>query len=207
MSHASTSRRLGLCAAAGLAMAASGCATSPTPRFYSLSSIKGPSSTAPATQPAAVVAVGPVTIPDYADRPEIVTTVGPNELSVHDFDRWGGDLGKGLARAIIEDLAASLPAGNFEVVPWDPSASADHLAGNRVTVTVTRFDLSPGPGGAAVLEAEWMLYGPRGKALAMKKSSEKAPAQGRGIKDVVAAMSRCVAELSGEIVRKIADSR
>jgi len=182
----------------GLALAACGCASSPTPRFYSLSALKAPSSAAPGGAAAAVLAVGPVAVPDSVDRPEIVTTVGPNELAVHDFDRWAGDLGKDLERALIEALSAALPAGRFEVVPWDPAASA-LVAARRLTVTVTRFELSAGREAGALLEAEWTLAGPRGQVLATRKSSRKAAADGAGIKDAVAAMSRCARELGAEI--------
>lgn len=182
--------------AVGLALSTAGCRTSPPARFYSLSSLQAPAARSPAAEHAPLVAVGPVTIPDSVDRPEIVTAIGPHEVAVHDFDRWAGDLGKDLTQALLQDLAAALPPDRFSVVPWEPSSSVSRSA-RRITVNVTRFDLTVG--GAAVLEAEWTLLEAGGKTAKADKAAETAPAQGGSIKDVVEAMSRCVARLSAEM--------
>ena len=72
--------------------AASGCASSPQSRFYALDPME-PSQAATGDASDAgriIVAIGPVAIPDYMDRPQIVTRSGRNEVVVNEFDRWSG---------------------------------------------------------------------------------------------------------------------
>jgi uncharacterized lipoprotein YmbA len=71
-----------------------GCASTKPARFYTLSPLDGTgerSGTVPAEQRIAV-AVGPIAIPDYLDRPQILTRSGPRELELSEFERWAGSL-------------------------------------------------------------------------------------------------------------------
>ena len=67
-----------------------GCSTSKPTRLYVLS--------AQTTRPAAVssqgvpIVIGPVTLPKYLDRPQVITRVAGNSLAQGDLDQWGGDL-------------------------------------------------------------------------------------------------------------------
>src|SRR5262245_20704729 len=83
-----------------------GCATSPPARFYSLSVVGPERTSSPAGVKPPIIAIGPVTIPDVVNRPEIVTANGPNQTTVHDFERWAGSLDGNLSRVLIEDLAS-----------------------------------------------------------------------------------------------------
>ena len=50
-------------------------------KFYTLSSIAAPEpARATVSQEVLVIAVGPLRIPEYLDRPQIITRTGPNEL-------------------------------------------------------------------------------------------------------------------------------
>jgi uncharacterized protein len=71
-----------------------GCASTPPSRFYTLSAMP---KVLPVNLPADLpgdfsLGVGPVNIPQYLDREQIVTRVGENELVLAEFDRLGGDL-------------------------------------------------------------------------------------------------------------------
>ncbi len=76
-----------LAAAACVALAA-GCGTSPSARYYTLSAPAEPAREAAGF----AVAVGPVSIPAVVDRPEIVVTVGENEVWPDEFNRWASPL-------------------------------------------------------------------------------------------------------------------
>src|SRR5262249_23921679 len=62
-------------------------------RFYTLDPVQVRDSPG-STSTDAVLAVGPIDLPDYVDRPQIVTRTGSNELVIAEFDRWGGSLDK-----------------------------------------------------------------------------------------------------------------
>ena len=68
-----------------VATLAAACGTSATSHFYTLSSTAA-SDGAPAASYA--IAVGPVTIPGYADRPQFVVQAEPNRVELKEFERW-----------------------------------------------------------------------------------------------------------------------
>src|SRR5437879_2194311 len=87
-----------VCATGALAIALTGCGPILAPRadpakFYLLT----PTADPPSVQTAAVqssaggftLGLGPVKLPPYLDRPEVVTRSAPNRLDLSKTDRWG----------------------------------------------------------------------------------------------------------------------
>ena len=183
-----------------LTAALGGCFGSSHPsRFYTLSSLRGPEAAPGATSAdhRSIVAVGPLAIPDYLDRPEIVTRVGQNEMRVNEFQRWAGPLDGNLSRAIVENLSVLLPVDRFSVVGWNPAARHNAPIAYRVAVDVTRFDAVPVA--MVFLEADWTVYGNEKEILLEKKSSVSKKVGGPEFTDLVAAMSKAVEDLSRDI--------
>ena len=71
--------------------ALAGCAASPPSRFYVLSPVAS-DTTAPPTVSAPAIGVGPVELPDYLGRPEIVVRSGAYELRYNETQRWAETL-------------------------------------------------------------------------------------------------------------------
>ena len=184
-----------------LAMTLTGCfGTSQPSRFYTLSS---PAQTQPNTAPAGPlvpVAVGPVSVPDYLDRQEIVTRISQNEMRVNDFERWAGSFGGNLSRAFIDDISTLLSPDGFSVMRWNPAMQVE-APRYRVAVEITRFDVTPG--GAIDLEADWTLYGRDRNIVLFRKSDIRGNAAGKQFTDLVAAMSKAVEDLSREIADEV----
>lgn len=194
------SSRLGIFIFCLLATALSGCfGTSQPSRFYALSSLRGPDPIphTASTVLSTTVAVGPVAVPDYLNRPEIVTRSGQNEIRVNEFQRWAGELDSNLVRIVIEDLSVLLPSDRFSVIRWIPSAQGAVPITYRVMVDVVRFDAAPGS--TVFLEADWAIYGKEKAIVLAKKSSISGTVGGNEFTDVVAAMSKAVEDLSREI--------
>jgi uncharacterized protein len=193
--------------ALGLSMALlSACfGTSPQSRFYSLNSLSSPEP-APRTTPVGngvIVAIGPVVIPDYLDRPEIMTRTGQNEMQVNEYRRWAEDLQSNLSRAIVENLSVLLPAERYSVIRLLPAIQTKLPIRYRVMVDVTRFDATPG--GTVILEAEWSVYGMDKEMPVMQKSSIGQTVSGADFADMVAAMSKTIEGLSRDIAAKVTD--
>jgi len=187
-----------------VAMGLSGCFGSTQPsRFYMLSSLKGPETAqlAAATERGATVAVGPLIIPDYLDRPEIVTRAGQNEVRINEYQRWSGTVEGNLSRAIIGDLSVQLPSDHFSVVRWIPAVQGSMPIAYRVMVDVMRFDAFQG--GAVFLESDWTIYGKDRSIELTRKSSISGKAGGPDFTDLVAAMSKAAEDLSREIAAGI----
>jgi uncharacterized lipoprotein YmbA len=189
--------RYGLFALPLLALILAGCfGTSQSSRFYTLSSLAQTQPNQAPAGPLVPVAVGPIGVPDYLDREEIVTRVGQNEMRVNDFQRWAGSFEGNLSRAIVDDLSALLSPDGFSVVRWNPVIQAE-APRYRVAIDITRFDVTPG--GPVVLDANWTLYGKDRSVILFRKSGTQGTAVGKEFADLVATMSKAVEDLSREI--------
>src|SRR5664279_3044471 len=84
-----------------------GCASSPSSKFYQLNPGQNKTSVTGdvSLDQSQVIAIGPVRIPDYLDRPQIVTRSGKNELKLSEFDRWAGSLESDVNRVLVEDIS------------------------------------------------------------------------------------------------------
>lgn len=181
-----------------IAVVLCGCASSPPSRFYILSSLKNsePAKQADSASPI-VVGVGPIVIPDYLDKPGIVTRFGQNELNVNEYHRWAGDLESLLSRTVIENISMLLAADRFTVVRWSPGMQGTLPITYRLSVDVMRFDAAPND--AAFFEANWMLYGNEKEPILLRRSVLSVPVKGADYNDMVAAMSKTIEDFSREI--------
>jgi uncharacterized protein len=110
---------------------------SPTPRFYALSIVdEGQISKKINIAPGMLIGIGPVKIPEYEDRPQMVTVDKEKMLQFAQFDRWGESLDLGLARLIREDLTTMLPGAKLTLYPWDPSIAVKY----QVNIEVVQLD-------------------------------------------------------------------
>src|SRR5262249_15427544 len=107
---------LGLGVIVLLLLTLGGCSnTSPT-RFYVLSAMTDQAAAVPGKGPA--VGIGPITLPQYLNRPQIVTPVSGNQLAVAEVDQWGGDLNDNVTRALATNLSSLLETDRVFPFPW-----------------------------------------------------------------------------------------
>ncbi len=191
------SRRL-ICSACLLALALAGClGTSRPVDFFTLTPLPRPAGGADAT-PGTIIALYPVVIPEYLDRPQIVTRPDDNQITPSEFNRWGGSLKHAFANVLVENLNVLLAGRRahvmFDTLTFDPSY--------LLTVTVNRFD---GKLGEAVwLNAAWSIWDVRAKKISAVKTSliQERP-EAAGYAALVAAESRALAALSREIAGEL----
>jgi len=175
-----------------LAAVGAGCA-SPRSDFYTLSPL------AKAVPEAAdySVAVGPVSVPEIVDRPQIVVRTGPNQVFIDEFHRWGSPLRDEIARGIAGNLSALLGAPQVSVMPHSTSSAAKY----RAAVDVMVFDSTPGE--SAVLDAVWVVRGAGDGATRSGRTTVRETVSGAGYAALVAAHSRALEKLSGDIADAI----
>src|SRR5215472_5659150 len=178
--------------AAILALLLSGCGTSASPRFYSLSSTSNPG---PSSSSQLAILVGPVAIPAAVDRPQFVVQNGANQVDIEEFNRWSAPLSDGIARTVAGDLSASLGTPDVAVAPL-----ANFKASYRVTNDVQRFDSMPGK--AAVLEAVWVVQSVKGGTQSGRTSARES-VQNDSFDSLAAAHSRALSKLSDDIAAAI----
>jgi uncharacterized lipoprotein YmbA len=146
--------------------------------------------------PMPVLGVGPVRLPAYLDRPEIVTRAGPARIEVASADRWAAPLDVLFTSVLAEDLRGAVPAREVLGWPWPVGASPEW----SVSVDVLRFDGEPD--GTAILEARWIVR--RGGILAnqgVTTARERAAAP--EVAATVAALSKAIGTLSREIATAV----
>jgi uncharacterized lipoprotein YmbA len=111
------------------------------------------------------IGVGPVTLPKYLDRPQIITRMNGNALSQAQFDQWGGDLNDNITRVLASNLSELLKTDRVSLYPWKDRAPVDY----EVTLDVTRFEQVGD--GSVVLSVFWSVVDPKdGKVLLMRRS-------------------------------------
>jgi uncharacterized lipoprotein YmbA len=184
--------------AAGLVLAGLAACAGPTrpTSFYTLAGpAPAPVGTARKPRGGLVVGLGPVTLPPYLDRPDIVTRASDNEMRLADFHKWAEPVEPMLTRLLAEDLYALLDARDVIPLPQRREVAFDRV----VEVDVVRFDADQA--GQVVLDARWRIYAGDGERLLTSGRSVLAEA-GAPVPDydaIVAAMSRAVGRLGEEI--------
>ena len=173
-----------------------GCAGTPPSKFYMLEPISH-GSVPPGTvtlDRAVSIGLGPVTLPDYLDRSQIVTRTDQNTVQLAEFDRWAEPLSSNISRTLAENLVLLLQNDSIVQYPWPGSIDVTY----QVLVDVYRFDGILGE--KALLEVQWSILGKKGKrVLQLKRSTFVEPAGGTTFGALVAAQSRPVENLSREI--------
>jgi uncharacterized protein len=183
----------------GASLLVGGCASQPS-RFYLLSALPNSDTAAVGTpgEQGPTLAVGPVTLPRYLDRPQIVTRASPYEIKLAEFDRWAEALDINFSRVLAENLSLLLPTARVVTSPWPRATPIDY----QITVDVAHF-LSQ-VGGDSLLIADWILFKGEGQqALMTGRSRFNAAPGGLDYAAIVAAMSQTVASLSREIATTV----
>lgn len=179
------------------ALLANACASGPPPRFYALG--RGPDPTPVATRPELGLAVGPLELPRYLDRSEIVTRDGSHRLVLANAHRWGGSLRSDVLRVLADDLGTLLGTARVVVYPNEPRFPVDY----RVLLELQEFEGVAGEG--VVLRARWMLAsGADGRALVVEESTVREPVASEAFEDLVAAHSAALGAVTREIARRLA---
>lgn len=178
-----------------------GCIGNPSKpsEFYVLGTTPGTPVNTALAQDALSIGLGPLTLPEIYDRPQIVTRGEANRITLAEFDRWGGDLDKELARALAGNLMTRLNTDRIVPFPWPRRYDPDF----QVTVRLFRFDGVLGSN--AALEGIWrVLDAHKGCELAADRFSITEDTDGPGYSALVTAMSRAVAALSQDIAAQVA---
>ena len=190
--------RLGAALVAGLLLA--GCAQSQPTRFYTLSSVlAAPGETGAGADQDLAIGIGAVTLPEYLNRPQLVTRSGSNRVALSDFDNWIEPLQGLVARTLAENLALLLDTDDVLTLPQRRPFRPDY----QVEVEITRFDADAA--GNAVLDARWWVLGARAETeLHSARTTLVEPVPGGDRTAAVAALSRALGGLSREIADVIA---
>ena len=176
--------------------------TTPTTRFYVLnpmtpgaglandSGMKGELS----------VEVASLRLPQYLERPQIVTRSSGNRLELAEFHQWGGNLRKNMMRVLAKNFSQILATPNIAISPHRPSIPPDFL----VELEVMQFERDSH--GQVRLSTQWRLSCGKDRmplATHMTDLSIAMVPAGPDFEQTVSAMSTLLGELSQIISREI----
>lgn len=174
-----------------------GCASSPTPRFYTLSveAEAGAARTPAVINPAIEIAV--VTIPDAVDRPQLVLRSDDNEVMIVEMHRWAGPLKRELPRVIAENLVRLLDSPHVTARHLNAGRKADF----RLFVDFQRFDAYLGR--EAVIEAAWTVRSADGSRQKSGRLVVREPVTSTSHEALVAAFSKALLKMSAALAQQI----
>ena len=174
--------------------------TSAPSRFYVLSPLAA-TEAGPQLAPGErclAIGIGPVELPAYLDRPEIVSRLSSNELKLADFDRWAEPLGENFTRVLAENIANLICTEPITIFPWKSYTLVDY----QIVIEIIQMDGELG--GDTSMAVRWaILEGESKDILWTKRSNYSESAGGSGYEAFVAAQSRMVDAFSREIAETI----
>jgi uncharacterized lipoprotein YmbA len=147
------------------------------------------------------IGVGPVSVPEYLKRREMVLNRSANRLDLADFDRWAEPLDAGVLRVTALNLSVLLKTQQVQTFPWRRSNLPDF----GISIAVVQFSMK---GRQALLVAEWTVTEPAtGTAVMQHISRLENSAAGGDPEDVAVAYSDLLKDLSQEIATAITEHR
>jgi len=189
-------------ACALLALIAGGCVSvpdSPNPKFYMLRAIDEGQVTQKFTVAAnMIIGIGPVKIPEYLNRPQIVTRDKNNMLIFAQFDRWGESLDIGLGRLIRENLIVMLPGATLEMFPWGLDVPVKYQVFIDVVQLESELDKD------MLFTVQWSIFDiDKKKMVIIKRSEFRPPVNPQNYSGLVKTLSAACVSLSSEIAEAV----
>ena len=183
-----------------LAFVLSGCVSSPKTTYYTLS--VAPIPQALSNKQNMRVMVGPISLPDMDDQPQLVVQSSDNEVRLQEYHRWAGSLKSDVARVMAANLARDLGTSNV----WSFSQTTQTNFDFQVLIDVQNLESKLGE--SVVLDVLWTIKpktSPADKSrhtqVKMGRSLVRVPVTGPGIEALVAAQSRAFALASADIAK------
>ena len=109
------------------------------------------------------VGVGPVELPGYLDRPQMVTRASATRLDMAEFEQWAEPLQDSVARILAENLSLLLSTNDVELFPWKRSTRFDY----QVIVSILQFEAEAS--GSVWLRARWTILDDSGDCAKCRK--------------------------------------
>ena len=177
-----------------------GCGTPLQERFYTLASEPAPQTRSTAVGSGFTIVVGPVTVPEVVDRPQMVLRSGDNQVEIAEQARWAAPLKTEIPRVVADHLAQLLDGARTATSMQRASSPPDY----RVLIDIQRFESVPQQG--ATIQALWTIR-PAREATPLNGRTLVTERAGAGFDELVAAHSRALAAVSRDIAAAIGTSR
>lgn len=180
----------------GVILCACGCGTSPPVRYYGLEPLPTDTFT---VKESVVVGIGPLRVPEYMTRPQIVTRGrGGTQMMIDDFNRWAEPLDEAIHRVVAANVDSLVSDVTVVAFPYSNLIGVNY----RLVGSVDRFDVDTD--GRAVLIVQWGVGDSEHVAhIAPRRSRYEAQAGSTGTDAIVRAMNDTINQFSREIASEL----
>lgn len=188
------------------ALVLGGCAgNTSTIRYYMLDPANGTveNRTTATGQLDPVIGLGPVTMPEYLARSQLVIRDTDTEIELLDEHRWAEPLEDQFSRVLALNLSKLLPTSRLVIYPSRSGSGVTH----QLSIAVHRFDANRT--GGVVLQVSWTLTEKQdpqqgiGGAIAL----DTGYSPGGDYAAMAKAMSQLVAQLAQQLSRGLQDRK
>ncbi len=173
---------------------------SPPTRYYLLNpDAEGRNDVPSASGDRSLVSLGPVQIPSYLDRPQMIARTAPNRLHLQSFHHWAEPIQETITRVLVQNLAGRLQAAKVVAFPDRFHQSPDF----RILVEILRFEPIQSHG-RVILKAQWSVREANGGHILCDRTSlfthtlpddspeAIAAAMSQALSDLSTALAQCV---------------
>ena len=143
------------------------------------------------------VGLGPIELPGYLDRQQIVTRTSTNRLSYSETDRWAAPLAESFSSVLGQNISHLLNPAQMIQFPWQSHDAPDY----QIKIDVLQFEANSNH--EAWLTARWTVIDRNKKILVSQRSQLNRRAGSRSTEDFVKALSETLGDLSREIVKTL----
>jgi hypothetical protein len=178
-----------------LTVSLSGCIRDSRPmHFYMLNADSGVADTVrvSAAGQGPVIGLGPIRIPEYLNRPQMIVATSENQYRLSEDHRWAEPLDQNISLALLKALPRQLGTNRIVRFPWSQRQVIDYQVG----IDILEFNVDAS--GQSRLIAQWFI---KRKELPTidKRSVYQFPASTTDYAIMVKAQSQCLTKLGQEI--------
>lgn len=184
---------------------------SPLPHYYLLQTVDKNScplkgSVGPIYSGATKIIVGPISLPPYLDRSQIVQLVGENRLRLLPIDLWAEPLDEAVERVLSLNLT-QLSHGRIVGEPFSVIIDSKKPAASTLRLFLKIYNFEAQYGNKCILRGKWQLFSGSNsiKPLMEEETCLTTPLASLSAQDSVRCMSKLVEKLSYRIVKKVSE--
>ena len=139
-----------------------------------------------------VVGLGPIRIPDYLNRPQIIVAVTPHQYLLSEDHRWAERLDQTISLALYQVLPSQLNTDRLVRYPWAQREVVDY----QVSMDIIEFNVDAT--GQSRLVAQWFIKH-KDNTILDKRSEYQFPGSSTDYGLMVKAQSHCLTQFGLEI--------
>ena len=178
-----------------LTLLLSGCMRDSKPaQFYMLNADSGVAGSArvPAAAQGPLIGLGPIRIPEYLNRPQMIVAIADNQYQLSEDHRWAERLDQNISLALFKALPRQIGTDRIVRYPWPQRQVVDYQVG----IDILEFNVDAS--GQSRLIAQWFVKR-KDKPAIDKRSLYQFPASTTDYALMVKAQSQCLTKLGQEI--------